>query len=293
MKTLPSKLITLFLFFAIISSCKKGADNYTTDDPVTNNGDGTYLQKFIYLDTTLATGIDTSDVFEFSYDAQKRLSGYVHMLYNPGVTGTGRFRSRNSYTYSYQSNDTLPYRVIEDKFYFANPANNGRDTVYHFYQNGNIVKDSIGNASEYATYTFAKLSPTRTRVAFAVYRAPSIVHRDTMYSFTNWQNGNVIQEIDSAKNPITGIYRISDINVSYDSKPNPFKKLVLPYYNPYAPDIDENVLEGYFSPTANNNTYLDWDSDIYITRYQYGTNGLPLFSWDNNIYKGIYKYVKL
>ncbi len=290
MKTLLVAGTLLVCSLVLFTSCQKEAD-WDLASPQTN--DSLYIRKYIVIDTTLTPGADTVRIFDFQYNAQKRLSGFIHTVYEPGVPGPGRIRGSYTYAYTYNGSDTLPGKITEDFNDILIPANNYKDTVYYFYQGGTVVKDSSGDATEYFVDEIIKLSSTRTLLRQRNLVPPFGLSIDTTFIFTNWQNGNLLQQKDSLWLPLMGFYDISDYTAQYDTKPNPFKRMLLPYSIPFNKDIYGFSLEGIAPPTVNNIIFFDGDAGSLTTRYQYRADGLPVFSWDDDGAKCIYQYTLL
>ncbi|HUR65310.1 MAG TPA: hypothetical protein VMZ03_03085 [Chitinophagaceae bacterium] len=284
--TIPVLLECIVLFF---SSCQKEVD---WSDPVAGQ-DSIYMKKYIVIDTTEPSGADTIRIFDFNYNAQKRLSGYIHTIYTPGISGPARIRAILTYSYTYPGSDTLPSRIIENINDLLIPSNNITDTFYYFYQNGMVIKDSSGNASEYFVDEIMKLSPTRTLLRQQNLVPPFGLSTDTTYIYTSWLNGNLVRETDSLWMPSLGFYDITDNTVNYDNKPNPFRRLVLPYTIPYNNDIFGTSLEGIAPPTLNNIIFFDQDGSTLTSRYQYRADGYPVIGWDDDGAKCFYQYTRL
>lgn len=289
MRKLIGGISAALLTLIFLTACQKEFDS----NALVSVNDSGYVKKFVAIDTTEAPGADTVRIFDFDYDAQKKLSGYVHTIYEPGTSGPGRIRAYYRYQYAYRGTDTLPYRIIEELNDIRFPANNYTDTLFYFYQDGVVIKDSSGNVNEYFTDEIIPLSPTRTLLRQRNLVPPFGLSTDTTFIFTNWQNGNLLQETDSLWLPLLGFYDISSFTAQYDTKPNPFKRLVLKYRIPFNKDVFTFALEGLVAPTANNMVFFDGDTGSLATRYQYRPDGLPVFSWDDDGVKCIYRYTRL
>src|SRR5688572_18026588 len=93
-----------FCFVVLTHSCRRSTDD---QGPVK---DSTYLAMTYTLDTTYPSGKDTITKEVFTYDAQKRII-QVHMFqYLRGIRGSDGYKIT---FYSYNGNETLPYRLIE------------------------------------------------------------------------------------------------------------------------------------------------------------------------------------
>lgn len=290
MKRIFSALTIVYIIGFFFTSCQKEID-WTA--PVTVN-DSIYLKKFIILDTTETSGADTSWVLEFNYNAQKRLSDYRITYYELGISGPGRIRGYKQLNYLYPGTDTFPSRIIENLTDLQIPANSYTDTMYYFYQNGSIIKDSSGNTNEYFVDEINKVSPTRTFLIQRDFDPLFGLTIDTVFIYTNWQNGNILAQKDSTWQPFMGgFWDVDDYVLGYDNKPNPFKRMVLPYNIPLSKDIFTVDLEDFGYPTNNNIIYLEQNGLGDNLSYQYRSDGLPVICRGDDGIKCYYQYTRL
>lgn len=126
-------IILFFLFLLILSSCQKEPDIILDDTnpvlPVT-----TLLKRYVEVDTTLPPGADTTYKISFTYDNRNRLikAQYINYYLAPDIyEGTSE--------YYYTGNDTLPYKFVDT---WEDAGSTYRDTVFFFYNNGLVSKDS-------------------------------------------------------------------------------------------------------------------------------------------------------
>lgn len=88
-------LLSAILFF----SCQREIDIL----PDTTPNEGTVLWKYVEMDTTMPSGLDTVDVYFFEYDLQKRI-----------------VRLTNYYRDDTSSSPAYPYNSITEFFYTGN-----------------------------------------------------------------------------------------------------------------------------------------------------------------------------
>ena len=287
MKTLFGILSALILVVSF-SSCQKEVDGSL---PGLVQNDSIIIQQVIVLDTTFPVSTDTAIVSQISYDASKRISKDIFTQYNVGVATTPV--NRHDYMYKYSGINNYPDYIIDDFKDLIDPSNNYLDTIFFTYSNGFVASDSIGGSADYIVTNFSKLSNTRYKM---LQKSPGIgggVYIDTTYIYTQWQNENLTKEIDSLWIPSFSLWDVSTATLVYDSKPNPFKNLVVPYPAPVNNDVMSFGIEALFLPTTNN--IVNWadDGGTTILTYQYGSNGMPKIARDSDGIKVLYGYTKL
>jgi hypothetical protein len=286
MKRILTAAITGSLLLAL-SSCQK-----ETDGSFINQNDSTAIQQVIVLDTTFAPGVDTILKLQLSYDVSKKLNKTIFWNYDFGSSGS--ITSRDEYNYKFTGTNPHPDNIIHNYFDLQTPSGNYTDTTSFSYSNGFVLKDSNFNSTGYITTEFTKLSNTRYKM---LQRSPDVIPPglfiDTTYSFVNWQNGNLLTEIDSLWIPSFSFWDITNAILLYDNRPNPFKDLVIPYPTPANSDIYGFGLESLFLPTANN--IISWNDGTSptILNYEYGANLMPKIGRTNDGVKIIYKYTRL
>jgi len=279
-----SAIVLLICF----SSCQKEVDS-TIPGKVQN--DSINIWQVIVLDTLYPSPTDTVIKSLISYDAGKRISKDLFIQYNQGVSGTPLLI--HEYSYKYSGANKLPDYIIDDFKDITDPTNNYTDTTYFTYNNGLVSKDSTGGPADYIVTDFTKLGNTRIKM---LQSGPDLfggIYIDTTYIYALWQNGNLIKEIDSLWIPSFSLWDINTTDITYDTKPNPFKNLVIPYPAPANKDLFTFGIDALFLPTTNN--IAKWIDDVATTilTYQYGTNGLPKIATDTDGLKIFYYYTKL
>lgn len=270
MKTLLSCLAMLVLVLGF-SSCQREVDG-NLDNRTQIQSDST-ITKLVILDTTQAPGMDTMLLMLFTYDANKRLSKFSNIYFK---AATAIHEAKRDYSYNYTGNDSVPYRLLEDYQELLIPGG-FKDTAYYFYQGGVLVKDSSTEFNGYYVNTYAKLSATRYRtIKLLVGTPPS--NADTCFSYLNWQNGNLLAEIDSEYlfQPRV-LVNVAHNQMTYDNKINPLKELFIPFQVPLYPSVVYNQYLVQFGITPSANNVLTWqdDSGTSVITYVYNAAGLP------------------
>lgn len=122
----------------LMSACQKEV-SYETPQNVF--GDSIYIDS-IFSINFLPTEHDTTNIWTYSYDAQKRVINMQLKAWDINDS------SITKYDYFYHNNDTLPYKsIVTNKYYdgvFSTQLKTIIDTCYHFFDNtGRKVTDSI------------------------------------------------------------------------------------------------------------------------------------------------------
>jgi hypothetical protein len=289
MKTFLSGFIMMILV-VVFSSCQKEVDEVLINGV---QNDSTEIQQLVVLDTNYASGIDTVIKWELTYNASKKLSGIYYTGYR-NVSGPNRIFLYEEYKYLYQGSNPYPEKIIVNYTDPSNAANNFSDTTFFTYSNGIIIRDSTGDVNNYIVTEFTQLASNRYKM---LQKTPSFftggVYIDTTYILVDWQNGNLKKEIDSLWIPSLGFWEVKTTTIDYDSKPNPFKKIALPYPTPANRDLPSFGIEALFMPTTNNMVRQVYSSGTYTMTYEYGANGLPKIARDEDGLKVFYRYTRL
>jgi hypothetical protein len=275
----------IFTSLILFTSCQKEVEEVLTND-------NTAIQQVIVLDTTLPSGVDTLLKIRLTYGGSKKLDKTIFWNYDFGASGS--ITSRDEYTYAFSGTNLHPDKIIYQYFDLQVPSNNFIDTTSFTYSNGFVAIDSNFDGTDYITTEFIKLSNTRYKM---LERSPDVIppglYIDTTYSFVNWQNGNLLTEIDSLWIPSFSIWDVTTTTISYDTRPNPFKDLVIPYPTPANSDVYGFGLESLFLPTSNNIISLNDDSGPTFFTYEYGTNLMPKIGRSDDGLKIIFNYTRL
>lgn len=136
MKWISGCLIGIILLVCF-SSCQKEIDWGLTNKP---QSDSTILAKYIEFDTTFPSGLDTILITTLGYDNAGRLSVSKNISKDLNLPPTTVFPYFENINYSYNCNDTVPYKVTIS---LSDALGNSNDTVYLFYANGKVVRDSM------------------------------------------------------------------------------------------------------------------------------------------------------
>jgi hypothetical protein len=290
MKTVGGFLVVVS-FVVGFSSCQKEID-WGLNTPT--QGDSV-ISKFIILDTTFATGLDTSFVGTFTYDASGRLSKGFSTFYNTGVSGPGRFYADQEITYQYSGTQTLPVKLVSEYIEYS-PASVTNDTSYLIYTNGYISTDSFTSSiGYYRTNVFNKLSNSRYRMYTRIDNGIGGQSIDTSYINLDIQNGNLMKETDSVWLP-GGTWAVLSMTMTYDTKINPAKPFSLPLPAPYYQYVPGNVSIHAFSLQDENNVTKQTDqfgNVLSSLTYEYNNAGLPKIARDVSGFKYLYFYKKL
>ena len=135
----------------IVSCQKESSTEPPSNGPNGNNNppanDSTLLWKYVELDTSLPSSLDTSYKIIFSYDDKKRLNQYY---------STDCVDDENV-EFFYSGNDTLPYKAAG---VWTSYGKVYHDTTFLLYLNGLVFPDSIVDY-DHATNQFIQ-AQTRT-----------------------------------------------------------------------------------------------------------------------------------
>lgn len=293
-------IIVSVVFFP---SCSREAD-WNSQEIV--NIDSTLIDQIVVLDTT-PIQIDTLLKCKFSYDEYKRLHTYEENSY----LSNNFLYYKTTFRNFYSNSDTLPQIVFIKNVQYNNniPNSISYDTLFLSYQDGFVVRDSSSRIESgelgYNVYTFSRQSDWVFKVKYKIYAPGFGITEDSLAVFANWQNGNLIQEIDSLNGA-----PINDFRFSYDNKPNPFHKAFLKIPTPGVrfwplgdPFIFGPLYSKFYATSSRNNLVSQRDiynNSIAPTSYNliYGTNGLPqsafryISSAPLSVQKYIYQYTQ-
>jgi hypothetical protein len=289
MKTVAGFLMVVS-FIAGFSSCQKEID---WSLPNTTTSDSTVLWKYVVLDTTLTTGLDTLEVYYFEYDSQKRL-GRIREYSREDTSSSPAYPYSHISDFSYNGNETRPFKRLET---FIQGADNQWDTTYFSYQNGLVSQDSsriqisdvFGITWGIITHSFAVngTTVTSTEKFFSYINPnPSCVSNSTVLQ--TYSNGNISSENSTTTGCVTGS---GNDQLTYDNKANPFYSAVPVHY----PITGFSMVEG--NNNQKNNMTEEISAAFHTQRtYSYRSNGLPSVVIVNDIlfpgssYKGLYYY---
>lgn len=215
-----------------VSSCQRDVDFPDVNPPEVV--DDIAVSRVVELDTSYASGLDTSMKFTLIYDAQKRLVQVNDTAFDDG-THTIQFVGVENRFYS--GTDTLPYKFT--RWETTAGGEDIRDTTYFIYQPGGqvIVRDST-------VQYYMRLPWTKTVQKYYDlggggyyidkagydYSTGLLISRDSVRLHRTYLAGNITAMADSAIEPFTLYIRYSyRYNYVYDTKKNPFARTLLPY----------------------------------------------------------------
>jgi hypothetical protein len=279
-------------FIISFSSCQREVDGVLTQDGI---ADSTYLDRMIFVDTTLPAGSDTTAKYLFKYDNSNRLISTIQFE----IGGTDTIREE----FFYIANDTLPYKqVYHNLDYSAGPLVYFVDTIFYNYTNQVVTKDST------IEWDLSTNSNYGVRVTEFSILPNKVVERSKQYDFVaggyilfsdnsdtaivTKQLGNVVFHIDPSPT------FISQAQVTYDNKVNPYFKALKIHY----PDFQFLNREGW-DAQKNNPIHINFEHATgyivdEIVSYIYRNDNYPLVAnrkdvGNNSYYKIIYKYISL
>lgn len=286
-----------FLFIAAIisvsfylSGCEKESSVERGEViPVVTNLvlDSNYLDKIVFID--LVTG-DTAGYNKYNYDNLKRvvsLSEYEAISLNT-------FQNRDNTYYSYNGNDTVPFKMLSTHV-SSNMTTNDSTITYFSFSNNKRVSDSLimilyGNLQANSTFyrSVSKTIKNYQYVSNNIFcRNESIALFDngpfpitpTLFISTDTANvdanGNLVFCKHFESSFTTGISTFT-----YDNKPNPFYKLsnhhamlILPYGETF---IDEmQAKNNRLHAIENNGIAGTGFNEDFTGKYVYRINGYP------------------
>lgn len=283
--------MSAILLIVTLGSCQK--ENSGDDGGGASAvNDSTYLSRFVILDTTYSSGLDTGTVFKFSYDSKKRLSEIFRASY---VAGTHNIDYQSWETRVYNGNETVPYKIIKKT---DDPllGDVDTDTLFLFYNSSMIVQrdSSVGYTNgdidtRIATEYRSSGANRMTQVSNIYIGTDPVPVRTLSTDINNLlSGGNLVSYSDSfyVLNPAADFKQTVAGDFSYDTKANPFSKFNIPYplyssKNSYKNDLSE---ECFTNPSRNNlvsfmyttRTVVGTSNTVSNTmRYEYTNAGLP------------------
>lgn len=225
MKTAKPVLAVFVSVLFILTSCQKETD-FTFGNNRTQS-DSAYLSKYIGVDTTMPPGSDTVSKAFVSYDNLKRAS--MIYTFNIGYDDTTIYYLR------YQGSDTVPYLWIEKDINYNGPGTYQYDSIFLFYNNGFVTKDSLVNwvypanfISDIMVRNFiasgAQVKEYEKDYTY-FFGVPSGIILDSALFNVGFTSGNL-----SAQTLISGNGFYNTVQATYDNKKNPFGKMIKTRY---------------------------------------------------------------
>ncbi len=214
-----TKLFLLLFLTTIFISCQKEVDDFDNivNPPAVIN-DSIYLDK-IYVVNAGAV-IDTQGIYSFTYDVQKRITGWILT-----DVATGPYIS---YTYYYNGTDTVPFKSLFIDY--DSPIPDTTITFHSYDANGRNLQDSSYSVfpsmsnSIISTYKYS-YAPGKRYCDGKIenFQPTSIIslYRDTA---TLDASGNILTCIRYT-DAISGTMELfSNANYTYDNKATPFAR---------------------------------------------------------------------
>lgn len=291
-----SAALVFFTIALFVSSCQQEIDGSSGNNILTNS-DSTYIKQLVVLDTHYVSGIDSFLRWDLSYNTDKKLARLFYTGYDH-VAGPGRIMIYEDLSYKYQGTNPYPEYIIDSVTDFSSPTRRYADTTFFYYSNGVVVRDSTtaeyGGSPYYTVNEFTSLGTGRYKL---ITKRPDLIaggiKRDSTHVFVDWQNGNLLKEIDSLWIPGLGSWQVSTTTISYDAKSNPFRQLAIPYPAPVNENLPSTGIQALFLPGKNNMIMKTDRSGTYILNYEYNTGSLPKIARDQAGLKIFYSYTAL
>ena len=302
------------LFLALLClyliSCKKEENSDNVNDPETPVFiDSSYLDKWYVIDS-VDSYEDTSSIYEFTYDNEKRVTSVEILKLNPSLI-LEHFGIMNYY---YNGSDTLPYKSYTlQNTYFAGPLLMDTTTTFYFLDaTGKRLRDSTLRTTWDGTSYISRIILTNY-----TYVSDNVITHSLYHGIT-YQNGVITDTLDlptsdttmvSNGNDLANIFYLGDAGayitettITYNTEPNIFSKFNIrnnfqyPNFGQHFGDFPTNTTNnplhfhqiGYYAFGGTTTV-----SDLTYT-YQYNSNGLvKSVIWPNlNIPSPSTNYVK-
>lgn len=268
------QFLALCLASILAISCKK---NSGLNNAVTTK----YITKYVSFSPSWPVGMDTVWVYDFSYDANKRLTKIVSRYFSSsGVLSFTETQER-----FYQGTDTLPFKH-EIQILSTVTGDNRYSHLLYYNANGIIIKDSIThyyNPPLPDQYSFALYytSSGNNITRLNKFNRPSIgyITTDSTFTVENIINGNLMSRTDTITYyppmPLSIEVKTKYYEASYDTKRNPLRPLLL-NYPLYFCGLSSTSSSGGFNRSVNNPTYVTSESSSPINiNYTYNAAGYP------------------
>lgn len=276
----------------MLTACQADVDEILEESPPDpTTGDSTVLEKIVVLDTTAVSGLDTVLIAKFQYDDLERIETLeIIERPEPWRNDTDLITRQNfHYTGDAPYPDEMEDLAMEaGQFYVAN---------HHYYQYAGdllVYDSSITTLHGGINYTTAKDSRVFKEGRFLVeersYDAGGTLNFTRHSSnIVQRQDGNLIYELDTT---FVGNY-VSEKFSTFDSHPNPLKKVTLPYISHslfYYDNLD-------FQLHHNSNNLIQreyisgWNASGQFTRryhFTYRNDGYPLTRVEERYEKKIF-----
>jgi len=271
------KLFLPFITLCTIISCQKEVDDFgAVVNPPTPTNDSIYLDK-IYELYDDGSGLDTQYIMTFSYDAQKRITGWI---FNE-LSGA----SFTSYNYYYNGSDSFPNKslLIESDNMFLDSTTK----FYTYDANGRILRDSsylkftsgTNVNTRYLTFDYTYGGDKRYGRGKNETIQPSPDTVNILDTVMLDASGNFLSSVRYNDSNGGTMQFISETAYTYDNKVSPFARQHIYKAHQSSPS-GETLFFDYFSfnnilSHVENNIFsgVTFDDDF---SYTYNTNNLPV-----------------
>ncbi|RYY57482.1 MAG: hypothetical protein EOO09_02620 [Chitinophagaceae bacterium] len=290
--------MTLALF-----SCQRPVDEVVQpsppepEEPPAPIVDSTMLSKLVYLNPPNSGYADTLLILNFSHDEQKRVSKIIENNYDE----TGGLDYTITYSYFYNSSDTLPARMERTEQFFNGPDDNSRHILHLTYQGGLVSRDSTIN------YWRGSTSPGGTQTYLNTQRGDTLYAHRTDREYINGQLELVSEHSFPASIVRTGGNLVSFITPDgpehkfnqhrFNTHPDPLRKAYVPFPFEYhfwewgIPACSNlQTFAGSGSEVNSSDPWL-WSTDEYS--YEYRPDGYPVKQTVSNNFDDNYTVVYL
>jgi hypothetical protein len=282
MRKLSFLLFILSMAFWFSStSCQK-----ETGENRGSGTDSTLIREIIRLDTTRARGQDTMARIFFNYDSDDRLVKVIAVGYGLTPAPGNVFE----HELQYAGNDTLPKLFITkywgDFTRYPSQPNDYRDSLFLYYTGDKIMKDSFLYHNAFTTAvitTYTELQPGHFKINInEKFRSGAYYNdRGNYHVYITRQGNNYAEMKDTV--PFFGGPVPRKLNLTFDSKPNPLKRVALhyPFYRNFYFDGYVSDIVPYYLTNMNENNIMSMNSwslpspIIFNFSFDYLNNGLP------------------
>jgi len=287
-------LLLLIISSFFFSACQKDLSSINTNPSIIAGLDSTYLDTVYFAD--IRSGVtDTQKIFSYRYDAMKRLT----LAKWVSSKSTTIFKDSGSISFSYISNDSLPYRAQAIRTYDLGRTFDTSTKFYFYDLTGRLIKDStVGSSNNFNTTFTSSLSITGYVYLpgqVSCYSTNSVTSTNPTYnsnstekdtSFIN-TDGNILKTVFYNLNIGSGVFRkVMETNITYDNRPISYLNLnifhsmssVFNSYTELFPPFDGK--RSTKNPLSVTNTYYDTFGNITGTivwnhAYTYTPDGFP------------------
>lgn len=225
--------LTIITGVLLFTSCQREVEDiFATPGLLPPASDSNYISRFIELDTTYTTGLDTFYKRNWAYDANKRVKEQHETEFAAGTHDSDY--TLHEYRY-YNGTDSVPFKVVRNEWF---PTERFTDTIFFTYNSNKlIIKDSVihykdGSLISYIVSRFNQRADGSYRIdRTTAYAGGSMFASDSILSRRTVTAGNIVAASDSVFSDAMpgGLYSSSFYSYTYDNGHNPFLRTLLPY----------------------------------------------------------------